>query len=241
MGADFAAWRGAMIRYAAPNRRTEAFLPDLPVATGWWRGLGLFPNAFAIESFMDELALAAGLDPIDFRLRNLPDDDLGARMRACLAAVAELSAWASPPPGGRGRGVALVADVGTVVAEVAEVSVEGGEIRVHKVSAAVDPGRIINPDGARAQVQGAITMGVSATLLEQVEVVDGVLTPGNFGAYPLLTMAKAPEIASVLLQGEGNPHGLGEPPIGPVPAAVANAVFALTGQRLRRLPLRLAG
>lgn len=239
MGADFGAWRGAMLPYAAPHVHTVAWRNDLPLRTGWWRGLGLLANTFAVESFIDELAHAAGADPLQFRLNHLPDDQRGQRLRAVLVKAAEQAGWGTPAPAGRARGVACCADAGTVVAQVAEVSVEGGRIRVHRVTAAVDPGLVINPDGASAQTQGAIMMGLSSTLLEELTVRDGAIEAANFDRYPLLTMSEAPEIEVALLESGETPHGMGEPPIGPVAAAVANAVFALTGQRLRRLPLRL--
>jgi isoquinoline 1-oxidoreductase beta subunit len=126
------------------------------------------------------------------------------------------------------------------VAAVAEVAVEGGQIRVHTVTVAVDPGVIVNPDGVTAQVEGNVIMGISSALLEEVTVTDGVLNPANFGAYRILPLSAAPEIEVILLQGDDKPSGIGEPPLGPVAPAVANAVYALTGQRLRRLPLQLA-
>jgi CO/xanthine dehydrogenase Mo-binding subunit len=122
--------------------------------------------------------------------------------------------------------------------EIAEVSVENDQIRVHKVTAVADPGLVINPDSVIAQTQGAITMGLSATLLEEVLIVDGAFQAGNFNQYPLLRNANAPDIDVVVLSSRQTPSGMGEPPIGPIPAAVANAVFTATGQRLRRLPLK---
>jgi isoquinoline 1-oxidoreductase beta subunit len=136
-------------------------------------------------------------------------------------------------------GIATSTDVGTVVAQVAEVSVEQGDIQVHKVTAAVDPGLVITPDGATAQIQGSIIMGLSSTLVEEVVVEDGLLAADNFNRYPLLRMNQTPEIEVILLESSETPNGMGEPPIGPIAAAVANAIFALTGQRLRTLPLRL--
>ena len=239
LGSDFGAWRGAMIPYNVADKRTVAWVARLPVPTGWWRGLGLLANSFALESFMDELAYAAKVDSLEFRLRNVPAGGLGERMRAALGAAAKAAGWGSAPPAGRGRGIACTADVGTVVAAVAEVAVEGGQIRVHRMTAAVDPGRVINPDGAVAQVQGNIIMGLSSALEEEATVKDGALEALNFGAYRLLTMAAAPQTEVILLGSGTEPRGMGEPPIAPMPPAVANAVFALTGQRLRRLPLRL--
>ena len=239
LGHDFGAWRGARIGYNIPNRETIAWVADLPFLTGWWRGLGLLPNTFAVECFMDEVAAAAGVDPIELRLRHLPEGNIGERLRAVLLATADRAGWNLPAPAGRARGVACCVDYGTVVANVAEVSVEGGQIRVQKVTVAVDPGVIINPDGVAAQVEGNVIMGLSSALLEEVVVADGVLSPANFGAYRILPMSAAPAIEVVLLQGDDRPHGIGEPPIGPVAPAIANAVYALTGKRLRRLLLRL--
>ncbi len=239
LGADFGAWRGAFIQYGIPHRQTVAYLPSLPVPTGWWRGLGLMANIFAVESFMDELAAAAGEDPLTFRLDHLPRNELGERLRRAMETAADRSGWGSPAPAGRGRGIALSVDVGTIAVEVAEVSVENSQIRVHQVTAVVDPGLVINPDGARAQTEGAITMGLSSTLVEEVTVEGSVLQAANFNRYPLLSMADAPDIDVVLLESRDTPSGMGEPPIGPIAAAVANAVYSLTGERLRRLPLKL--
>ncbi|NJN83571.1 MAG: molybdopterin-dependent oxidoreductase [Caldilineaceae bacterium] len=148
MGADFAAYRGAPISYAVPNRETVAWRTALPVRTGWWRGLGLLANTFAVESFMDELAHAAGADPLQFRLDHLSDDKDGRRTRAVLEAVGELSGWQETPAAGRARGIAMCTDVGTIVAQVAEISLDqaSGQIIVHNVAAAMDCGLTVNPD-----------------------------------------------------------------------------------------------
>ena len=144
-------------------------------------------------------------------------------------------------PAGRARGIACCTDVDTKVAQVAEVSVENGRIRVHKITAAMDCGLVINPNGAAAQVQGNVMWGVGSALIESVTIRDGAVVAGNFDGYPLLTMGEAPDVEVVLLEaGDGRPRGVGEPAIGPVAPAIGNAVFALTGQRLRRLPFQLA-
>jgi len=241
-GADFGAWRGARVPYAIPNISARAIRAELPLRTGAWRGLGLLANVFAVESFVDELAHVAGADPLQFRLRHLADDEMGRRIRAALESVAERSGWGTPAPEGRARGVACCVDARTVAAHVVEVSAGDGPggIRVHTVWAAVDPGLPINPDGARAQSEGNITMGLSAALLERVTVKDGQVEAGNFDRYPLLTMRDAPAIDVAILRSGDEPFGMGEPPMGPIAAAVANAVFALTGRRLRELPLTLA-
>ena len=239
MGADFGSWRGALIQYSVPNLQTIAWLADLPVATGWWRGLGLMANTFAIESFIDELAFAAGVDPLEFRLRHLPQNEKGQRIASALQTAARKGAWGSPLPDGYGRGLAFTYDYGTIIVEIAEVSVEKDQIQVHKFTAAADPGLIINPDGVLSQTEGGITMGVSASLRESAIIKDGALQASNFDGYPLLRNAEAPEIVVELINSGSKPFGMGEPPIGPVPAAIANAVFSATGKRLRQLPLRL--
>jgi isoquinoline 1-oxidoreductase beta subunit len=195
-------------------------------------------NTFAIESFMDELAYAAGEDPLTFRLKHLPEDETGTRLGRVLQTAADLAGWGSPSQG-RALGIAACMDAGTAVAQVAEVSVEGKRIRVHRVHCAIDPGLPINPDGVAAQTQGAIIMGLSSTLLERVVVENGRIVHSNFDTYPLITMADAPDVQVEVIRSGDQPYGMGEPPIGPIAAAVANGLFALTGQRVRELPLVL--
>ena len=156
-----------------------------------------------------------------------------------LTKVAEQAQWGAPVPAGRARGVACSNDANTPTAHIAEVSLNpDGSVRVHKIWAAVDPGLPINPDGVVAQTEGNILMGLSSVLFERLTVRDGNIEAGNFGAYPLLSMRDAPEIEVEVVRSGDVPFGVGEPPMGPVGAAVANALFALTGKRLRELPLR---
>lgn len=240
MGADFGATRGARLHYAIPHLHTVAWRRPVPVQTGWWRGLGLLANTFAVESFMDELAHAAGVDPLQFRLNHLADSPNGRRMAAVLEAAAEKAGWGGTLPEGRALGIACCTDVDTTVAEIAEVSLDAatGQLRVHQITAAMDCGLVINPDGAAAQIEGNIMWGVGSTLLEEAQVAEGALALDNFNTYPLLTMHQAPHVETVLLEaGDGKPRGVGEPPIGPVAAAISNALFALTGKRLRQLPM----
>ena len=237
-GADFGATRGAQLTYDVANVRTVAWRTQLPLTTGWWRGLGLLANIFAIESFVDELAHLAGADPLAFRLNHLPPNYLGERLRGVLERVAEMADWGSSLPDGHAHGLAVAADAGTMVAQIAEVSLEAGKPRVHQVHCAIDPGLPINPDGVIAQTQGAIIMGLGSTLFEEITIEDGRIANSNFDSYRLMTLKETPAIAVDVIRSGDQPFGMGEPPIGPIAAAVANGLFAATGQRIRELPLR---
>ncbi len=242
LGADVGAWRGGMIQYRKiPNFRAISWRVKLPFATSWWRSLGLLANTFAIESFMDELALQAGKDPVQFRLDQIQDDEAGYRLSEVIKAAAAKAGWQDGVQGNRAMGFAASTDANTPCAHVAEVSVEGNRIQVHKVTCAIDPGMVVNPDQVRAQCEGSIIMGLSATLYEKMEVVDGQLNPTIYGPYKMALMRDAPkEIDVVLLENAASPGAVGEPPLGPIGAAIANAVFRLTNQRLRSMPLELA-
>lgn len=212
----------------------------MPLATGQWRGLGLAPNLFPIESFMDEAAYAAGKDPLQFRLDHLRGDADGRRMAAVLGAAAERAGWGTPPPAGRGRGIACCFYHGTVVAEVAEISLDEvtGRIRLHRVVVAIDCGRVINPRQVRSQVKGCVVMGASGALMEELTVKDGRVVAGNLDEYLLFTMADTPDIETIILNRPNRkPSGCGEAPIGPIAPAIGNAFCALTGVRLRHLPM----
>ncbi|NNK73973.1 MAG: xanthine dehydrogenase family protein molybdopterin-binding subunit [Flavobacteriaceae bacterium] len=240
LGADLGAWRGGMIQYRGiPNYRAVSWRVKLPFATSWWRSLGLLANTFAIESFMDELAIAAGKDPVEFRLNQIEDNERGNRLKEVIKAVAQKASWNNDIDDGRAMGFAASTDVNTPCAQIAEVSVLNGEIKVHKVTCAMDPGLVINPDQVRAQCEGAIIMGMSAALYERMYVEDGALQPVLYGPYRMALIKDAPkEIEVVLLQNSDKPGAVGEPPLGPIGAAIANAVFRLTGKRLRRMPLQ---
>lgn len=242
LGADLGAWRGGMIQYRAiPNFRTISWRVTLPFATSWWRSLGLLANTFAIESFIDELAIKAKKNPAEFRLAQIQDDDRGFRLKEVIKAVVEKSEYKDEVVNGRAMGFAASTDANTPCAQVVEVSIENNEIKVHKVTCAMDPGISVNPDQVRAQCEGSIIMGMSASMYEKMEVEDGELTPTIYGPYQMALMKNAPkEIDVVLLQNDDKPGAVGEPPLGPIGAAVANAVFRLTGQRLRSMPLKLA-
>lgn len=241
LGADLGAWRGGMIQYGnIPNYRAISWRVKLPFATSWWRSLGLLANTFAIESFMDELAVQAGKSPVEFRLQQIQDDKAGFRLKEVILAAAERAGYTDEVVEGRAMGFAASTDANTPCAQVAEVSIIDGKIKVHKVTCAMDPGIAVNPDQVRAQCEGAIIMGISASMFEKMEVVDGELSPTIYGPYQMALMKHAPkEIDVVLLQNDDKPGAVGEPPLGPIGAAVANAVFRLTGKRLREMPLQL--
>ena len=207
--------------------------------------MGLLANTFAVETFLDELATKAGKDPVEYRLKQTLDDERGIRLKAVIKACADKAGWGKTLPAGRAMGFAACTDANTPCAQVAEVSIEdegyGKYIKVHKVTCAIDPGIVINPDSVRAQCEGAIIMGLSASLFEKMEIKDGKIGPTIYGAYKMATMRHAPkEIDVVLLEGAEKPSGVGEPPLGPIGAAIANAVYQLTGQRLREMPFKLS-
>ncbi len=240
MGIDMGAMAGAYILYDIPHREFTQWKRKLPIPTGPWRGVGLFPSVFAMESFVDELAHAAGADPLRFRLDHLPRTGIGGRLRAVLIKSAEASGWGTRLPAGRARGIACCAYAGTAVAEVGEISLnrDTGKVRLHKVFAAIDCGLPVNPDAVIAQVEGCVTMGTSAALIEEIIVKEGRVMAVNFDQYPIITMDEAPEVYTTLVgRGRAKPGGVGEPPIGPVGAVIGNAFFALTGVRLRYLPM----
>lgn len=239
VGSDVGAWRGGMIQYhGIPNYRAVSWRVKLPFATSWWRSLGLLANTFAIESFVDELAEKAGKDPVMFRLGHLDDSKADLRLAKVIQRAAEESGYRNEASNGRAMGFAASTDANTPCAHVVEVSIEADEIRVHKVTCVMDPGMVINPDQVRAQCEGSIIMGMSAILHERMTVEDGSLYPVIYGAYKMALMRDAPkEINVVLLENDDKPGAVGEPPLGPIGAAIANAVYRLTGERRRRIPL----
>ncbi len=223
--------------YNVSNVRVSWSNVELPIPVGFWRSVGNSQNGFVVESFVDELAHAAGQDPYEYRRALLTDHP---RHRAVLDAVAEASGWDTPPPEGRARGIAVVESFGSFVAEVAEVSVEEGRTRVHKVWCAVDCGVVVNPWIVRAQMESGIMYGLTAALYGRVSIEGGRVAESNFHDYPMLRMNEAPEVDVVLAPSGDSPGGVGEPGLPPLAPAVANALFALTGQRIRELPVQLA-
>jgi len=241
LGTDVGAIRGANIMYhKIPNYHTVQWHFTLPFATSWWRSLGLLANTFAVESFVDEMAIKAGKDPVDFRLKRLDDSPNAQRIRKVIETAVEKSGYVDEVVEGRAMGLAASIDTGTPAAHVAELSIKDGNIIVHKVTCAVDCGLAVNPDQVRAQCEGAIIMGMSGALYEKMELKEGALTPTIYGPYKMALMRHAPkEIDIHLVQGVDIPMPVGEPPMGPIGAAIGNAVRRLTGKRLTELPINL--
>jgi len=226
----------ADLGYAIPNVLVDYVMSNTPVPTGWWRSVYASQNAFATESFFDELCAAAKKDPLEMRRRHLA---MAPRLLGVVELAAAKAGWGTPPAAGRGRGIAAAASYGSCVAQVAEVGVDDdGSIRVHRVVCAVDCGRVVNPDTVAAQMEGGIVFGLSAALYGEITFEKGRARQRNFDEYPVLRMEAMPEVEVHIVPSEEEPTGVGEPAVPVIAPAVANALFAVTGQRLRRLPLR---
>ncbi|RFS14549.1 molybdopterin cofactor-binding domain-containing protein [Emticicia sp. C21] len=241
-GADFiSAGHGASIMYNVENKAATMWHNKLPIEVGIWRGVGMFANTFAIESFFNELAYKTSNDPIAFRIELLQGKEkINQRCVKVLETLREKSEWNQTKAGGIGRGMAICNDRKTISAVVAEVKVMDKKIQVVKITQVIDAGLAINPDGIRMQVEGATMMGITAALYEEIIIEDARIINSNFDKYPMVTLADTPKINVVIVEGEVVPLGVGEPPLSPVAPAIAAAVFDLTGQRLRSLPMKLS-
>lgn len=222
--------------YGVPHVYVDYARSNVQVPTGYWRSVGPSGNCFMIESFVDEMAHAAGRDPLAFRLELL---DGHPRMKHVLETAAEMAGWGTAPPAGRARGIGIVEDKGGIVAQIAEVSAEEGAARVHRVWCAADCGRIIHPGIVDAQIVGSIVTGLTAAFYGEILIEDGRVVQGNFDDYGLLRMSEMPDVEVHIVPSREAPGGVGEPAVPPIAPAVTNAVFALTGTRLRSLPIRL--
>jgi isoquinoline 1-oxidoreductase beta subunit len=231
------ALRGVTIPYAIDNVRVEQVEEDPGVPVGAWRSVGASQNGFTVECFVDELAHAAGQDPLAYRLALLKQ---APRHRAALQLAADKAGWGKKLPAGHGRGLAVYESFAGWVAHVVEVSVGRGAIRVQRVVSAVDCGLAVNPAGVHAQTESAITFALTAAFKGEITIRDGRVEQGNFNDQPLLRIDEMPAIEAHLVPSREPPGGVGEPGVPPLAPALANAVFAATGQRLRSLPLRLA-
>jgi isoquinoline 1-oxidoreductase beta subunit len=235
--------------YAISNVRLEFNGVPSAVPRAWWRSVEHSFNGFVVESFIDELAAAAGQDPAQFRRSLLvkpPNwkpkfeyDPDPARLLGVLNLVAEKSGWANPLPKGKGRGIACYHSFGSYFAEVAEVTVKGSEFKIDRIVAAVDCGQIVNPESVLSQTEGAIIYGLSAALKNEITIKNGAVEQSNFDGYDPLRISEAPPIEVHLVPSKEDPGGMGEPALPPIAPAVANAIFAASGQRLRRMPFQL--
>jgi isoquinoline 1-oxidoreductase beta subunit len=207
------------------------------VPVGFWRSVGHSHNAFFSESFIDELAHAAGADPLAYRRSLLAQALNTQRYQAVLDLAAAKAGWGQALPAGHAHGIALHESFGSIVAQVAEVSLVEGKPRVHRVVCAMDCGTVVNPNIVAQQVEGSVTFALTAALYGQIDIVDGVVQQQNFGNYPMVTLAQAPEVQTHLIASQRAPAGVGEPAVPPLAPAVANALFKLTGKRQRSLPL----
>jgi isoquinoline 1-oxidoreductase beta subunit len=223
----------ARLLYDVPHQLIEYGTPDHHVRLGYWRSVDHSFQCFFTETFIDELAYAAAMDPYAFRLARL-----AGRPRAVLQMAAEKSGWGSKMPAGQGRGIAIGKAFGSYVAHVAEVSVAAdGTIKVLRVVSAVDCGGVVNPDGAVAQIEGGIIFGLSAALWGEITIKNGAVMQSSFPDYPVAKLADAPAIEVHFVDSGGARGGLGEPGVPPIAPAIGNAIFAATGKRSRALPL----
>lgn len=222
--------------YDIPNFRVSLHSPKTGVPNLWWRSVGHTHTAFVMETMMDELAKAAGKDPVAFRREYLSKHP---RVLNVLNVVAEKAGWSAASTKGLGRGVAIHESFNSVCAQVADVSVVNGKIKVHRVVAVIDCGIVVNPLTVTAQVESAIAYGLSAALYGNITLKDGVVEQSNFHDYPVLRASEMPKIEVHFVESGDKPTGVGEPATPPIAPAVANAVFALTGKRLRELPFKL--
>ncbi len=236
-GVDMMSVEGAAhMPYAIPNRHVEVHNAKKRLSVLWWRSVGHTHTGFVNESFLDEVAHAGGKDPFELRRELLKDQP---RHRHVLELAAEKAGWGTPLPEGRARGIAMRKSFESFVAEVADVAVDGGRVRVHKVVCAVDCGIAINPWNVEAQMESAIIFGLTAALHGELTLENGRVQQSNFHDYPVLRMDETPEIEVHIVKSSEPPTGAGEPGVPPIAPAVANALFALTGKRIRKLPIRL--
>jgi isoquinoline 1-oxidoreductase beta subunit len=222
--------------YAFANQHMSHRATHFGVPVGYWRSVGHSHNAFFSESFIDEMAEHLGRDPLEFRRTLLTDSP---RHLAVLNLAAQKADWGSPLPQGHARGLALHESFGTIVAQVAEVSIQDSQPRVRSVVCAVDCGTVVNPDIVAQQMEGAVVFGLTAALYGQIDIRQGAVVQRNFSEYFMLSMTQSPQVQTWIVQSTRAPGGVGEPGVPPIAPAVSNALFVLTGNRQRSLPLHI--
>jgi len=221
--------------YDIPNVLVDYTRVDLDIPVGPWRSVGHSYNAFVTESFIDELAYQARYDPLTYRLKLLTNDP---RLYTTLELAAEKANWGKPLPDGHYQGVAVHASFGSYAAQIAEISVgKNNNVKVHRIICAFDCGIVVNPDTVRAQIEGGIIFGLTATLKSEISINDGRVEQSNFNDFPLLSMDETPDIEIHIVKSAESPGGVGEPGVPPIAPAIANAIFAATSVRIRKLPI----
>lgn len=224
-------------RYKIPHFHIDLEMPSLDIPSLWWRSVGHSHTAFVMETLIDELAEKAKIDPLKFRRKLLEGNP---RHLAVIDLLTKKVPWTKKLAKGHALGVAVHESFNSVVGHVTEVSIVDGRPKIHRVWSAVHCGRVVNPEGAKTQVEGAITFGLSAALYGEIKFTKGQVTTGNFNDYPVLRMNEMPQVEVHFVPSVDTPTGLGEPGLPPVAPAVANALHKLTGKRARRLPFQLA-
>jgi isoquinoline 1-oxidoreductase beta subunit len=235
-GVDATSVEGAAdLIYGIPNLQVDLHTPRIGVPVQWWRSVGHSHTGFSVECFFDEVAHAGGKDPYELRRALLAKQP---RLLGVLDLAAQKAKWGSKLPAGVGRGIATHFSFNSYVAQVVEASVHKGEVRVHRVVCAVDCGMTINPDTVKAQMESGIIFGLTAALKGEITFKNGRVEQSNFHDYEMLRIFESPEIEVHIAPSTENPTGVGEPGVPPVAPALANAIFAATGRRIRRLPIR---
>jgi len=237
-GVDETAVEGiTTLKYGVPNFFVDYVMAEPGVPVGFWRSVGNSHNGYIAECFVDEMAKAGGKDPVEFRRTLLAKEP---RQLGVVNLAAEKAGWSKPLPAGHYRGIAVVESFGSFVAEVAEISLDrkAKTVQVHKVVAAVDCGRYVNPETIRAQTEGGIIYGLTAAPKGEITIANGAVEQSNFSDYDLVRVNEAPQIEVHIVDSKEAPGGMGEPGTPPIAPAVCNAIFAATGKPVRRLPIQ---